>query len=195
MNGVKSEIILLLIMSALELILTIRIYSKIKAERTYANKCIKLSAVVKSVSSEKISSKYTEYSLTVKAENNYTYDIRTRSHTAFFIHENSTVNILVPKGAYGRTEQDNYYEQIYKQGTKALNLLSEEEKKNLNEYLDQKLKNFPLHLQPTLTSDGTGTKKEIIPMCCIAIIIAIFIIADTAHICVPVNPYSANPFV
>ena len=123
------------------------------------------------------------YSFSVKADNGFTYEIHSCSARASIIKEGDSVEILVPEGASARTEEDEYYEMICKRGKKALDGLSEAEKKRLNDYLTRKSDEILASVNtgevpkfPSLVPDGSGLKPEILPLCILIAVFAVIIV-------------------
>lgn len=179
------SIVMLAVLTILEIILILLIRSKIRQEHLYTEKCEKMSAKVLSVKRERISygrSAYTAHTFIVEAENGNKYRIVSHGLKAFTINEGNSVNILVPEGAIPRTEEDEYLESLYSEGEDSVNALSPEIKMHLSDYISQKYKDHPelydiSKIQnSSLVSDGSGYKKELIPMCLIAAVIGVIII-------------------
>ncbi len=179
------SIAMLAILTILEIIFILLIRSKIRQERLYVEKCVKMSAKVLSVKRERFrygKSTYTSHTFIVKAENGNKYRIISRGLKAFTINEGNTVNILVPEGSIPRTEEDEYLESLYSGGEDAVNALSPELKMHISDYISKKYKDNPELYDvskiknPSLVSDGGGYKSEIIPMCSIAAVIGAIII-------------------
>ncbi len=184
------QYVFILIMAALDLVLISRLRSRIREERKNIAGCEKMSALIGSVSSERIPSSRAFapgnmlYTFVVKADNGCIYKVRSNSGTAPALKAGDTVDILVPEGAAALVQDNEHFESIIRGGDQAIASLSHEEKVRLNAYLDQKLRSgtdtmYDLlnNNAPSLASDGRGHKPDIITLGAFTAVVSFFIVA------------------
>lgn len=176
------QFVLLGVLSLFDIVLILRLRSKIKAERRYTASCVKMSAVVEDISGKKLTNSIL-YSFVVKAENGCTYNISSSSLFSALITKGSTVKILVPEGTPAQTDEDRYMHSIVMGGREALKSLSYEEKQRLNEYMDRKAdesitaaKMMMENNVATLASDGRELAQEIIPLGVLTAVVSFIIL-------------------
>ena len=189
------QIVFILIFALLDLVLIKLFISKISEERRAISRCEKMSAVIRSVTSQRIPSKRAfapdsmMYIFVVKADNGCLYEVKSRSGTAYALKVGDTVEILVPDGASAMMEENERFDRIISGGKEALETLSQEEKVRLNEYLDRRFESGMNHVSdimnnnlPSLASDGRGKKQEIISVGVLAAVMSLFAVLCVIHI-------------
>ena len=191
------QIVFILIFALLDLVLIKMFISSISDERRSVNRCEKMSAEIRSVTSQRIPSKRAfapdsmMYIFVVKADNGCLYEVKSRSGTAYALKVGDTVEILVPDGASAIMEEKERFDRIISGGKEALETLSQEEKVRLNEYLDRRFESGMNHVSdimnnnlPSLASDGRGKKQEIISVGVLAAVMSLFAMLCVIHIIV-----------
>lgn len=174
--------VMLGIMTLLEIILIRMQISKIRAEKKFAKSSEIKSAIVRYVTKEQSISRMIIYTFVVDAENGLTYTVSGSGIRASMIKVGDTVNIYVPNG-FELMPEDEYFESVISGGKEAIVQLSDSEKERLMEYMKKRTESIYGRVTmigkgeiPSLTSEGRGLKKEILPGFIFIAVMAFFIL-------------------